>query len=226
MKITYWSDYACPYCYIGETKLKAAIEELQLDNIEIEMKAFELDPTASKEVVSTTVERFAKKYGLSEDGAEKQIEYISKLGIDSGIEFNYKETRYTNTLDAHRLTKLAYEKCNADQVESLIHDLFDAYFTKNLELSNRDLLIEIGTKNGLNKEDIENILNSNNFENKVREDEQIASLNGIHSVPFFIIDGKYAVAGAQDKDGFKKVLSKAAHEAKIQGMSCGINGCC
>ena len=114
MKITYWSDYACPYCYIGETYLKQAIADLGIgDQVEVEMKAFELDPDASKEYAGTTVDRFAKKYGLSIQGAQARIDGISQMGRDAGLDFRYAETRYTNTFDAHRLTKLAQKKDRA-----------------------------------------------------------------------------------------------------------------
>ena len=108
MNITIWSDFACPYCYIGETRLEKAIEELGMnDQVKIDYRAFELDPTASKEVVSSTPERFAMKYRLSIPEAEKQIDHISELGRELGIDFRYATTRYSNTFDAHRLMKLA-----------------------------------------------------------------------------------------------------------------------
>ena len=109
--LTIWSDFACPYCYIGETRLQNAIDELGLkDDVQVDFRAFELDPTASKEVVSSTPERFAKKYRLSLEGAKEQIEQISQLGRELGIDFNYATTQYSNTRDAHRLMKLAEDK--------------------------------------------------------------------------------------------------------------------
>ena len=123
MKITYWSDYACPYCYIGEKRLETAIEELGLgvNDIEVEMKAFELDPNASYEVVSRTDERFAVKYGLTVNAARERIEGISLLGRREGIDFKYIDTQYTNMLDAHRLTKLVASKGNKENTNKVIH---------------------------------------------------------------------------------------------------------
>lgn len=109
MKITYWSDFACPYCYIGNSRLKRAINDLNLD-VEFDIRAFELDQNAPKDVKSTTVERFAIKYGLSIEDARKQVAQISGLGRDEGIDFKYESTLYTNTRDAHRLMKLAQDK--------------------------------------------------------------------------------------------------------------------
>ena len=111
MKITYWSDYACPYCYIGEARLKKAISEVEGDkDIEVEMKAFQLDPTAGEHAVGDTQTRFAHKYGISFEDAGRQIDTISQMGIAEGLDFRYATTLFTNTMDAHRLTKLAQEK--------------------------------------------------------------------------------------------------------------------
>lgn len=230
MKITYWSDYACPYCYIGETRLEKALESLGLkDKVELEMKSFELDPGAPREYHGATVDRFAKKYGLPVEGAANQIEHISSLGRAEGIDFQYARTRYTNTLDAHRLTKFVQSKGNKAMTDQLIHDLFDAYFTKNLELTDREVLIEIGTKAGLAVEEITELLDSNLYEKEVRVDELEAQRYGVHGVPFFIIDNKYSLNGAQPQEMFEAALQRVVAEGltdlSMQGASCGIDGC-
>ena len=136
MKIEIWSDYACPFCYIGEKRLEKALAAIPDKNIEVIFKSFELDPTAPKNVTSNTVDRFAEKYGLSKTEAAERIEQISQMGRAEGIDFKYASTLYTNTFDALRLTKLAQDKGRTEIIEKL----FDAYFTKNLELSNFDVL--------------------------------------------------------------------------------------
>ena len=99
MKITIWSDYACPFCYIGEKRLEKALADYK-ENFEIEFKSFELDPTASKKVTSTTIERFAKKYSMSEEDAAAQIEQISTMGRREGIDLNMRR-RVTRILLIH-----------------------------------------------------------------------------------------------------------------------------
>ena len=94
MKIELWSDYACPFCYIGEKRLEKALAEIDGgDKVEIEFKSFELDPYASREVVSSTVDRFAAKYHLSKEEAAARIEAISRMGWSEGIDFRYVSTR-------------------------------------------------------------------------------------------------------------------------------------
>ena len=220
MKIEVWSDYACPFCYIGEKRLQRALNELGKD-IEVEFKSFELDPTASKEVISATDERFAQKYSLSLDAARKKIEQISLMGRNEGIDFKYLTTRYTNTFDALRLTKFAQEKGHNE----IIIKLFDAYFTKNLELSDHKVLKKIAVECGLDGEEVENVLNSDRYAAEVREDEREAALIGIHSVPYFIIGGKYGLSCAQPVEILKQAINEALIDENLNGMTCGANGC-
>ena len=216
MKITYWSDFACPYCYIGNTRLKRAIEELEIrDDVEFDIHAFELDQNAPKDVESTTVERFALKYGLSIEGAQKEVDNISKLGIGEGIDFKYSKILYTNTRDAHRLMKLAQDKYDSDVADRLSDLLFDAYFSKNLKLADSKVLMDISKKAGLDELDTENVLSSSLYDDEVQKDEEIALANGIHGVPFYLLDGKYSVPGALSYDDFKTVLNQIITENRM-----------
>lgn len=228
MKIELWSDYACPYCYIGERRLKKAIAAIGgQDEIEIVMRSFELDPYTSREVVSTTLERFAKKYRLSQEAARRRIEDITSLAVAEGIDFKYISTRYTNTFDAHRLTKLAESKGK----KGISEKLFAAYFTDNKELSNLALLKEIGVEVGLDAEEVEEILSTDLFAKEVREDEQMAAAYGIHGVPYFLINGEYTLSGAQPTELLQRALQellakeKTAVVENMEGEVCGPEGC-
>lgn len=216
MKITYWSDFACPYCYIENTRLKRTIKDLNLeDEIEFDIRAFELDQNAPKDVESTTVERFAIKYELSLNDAQKQVDNISKLGVEDGIDFKYASTLYTNTRDAHRLMKLAQSKNDSKLVENLSTLLFDAYFTKNLKLADENVLQNVSIEAGLKKEEIKEVLESDLFNDDVVRDEDIALSGGIHAVPFYLFDGKYSIPGALSYTDFKTVLSQIISENEI-----------
>lgn len=221
MKIEIWSDYACPFCYIGEKRLERALADVGDKNITVEFKSFELDPTASREVISSTPERFALKYGLSLEAAEERIEQISLMGRREGIDFKYSTTRYTNTFDALRLTKFAQEKGH----DEIITKLFDAYFTKNLELSDKAVLKKIAVECGLDGNEVDDVLNSARYAEAVREDERVAAMLGIHGVPYFIISGKYGLSGAQPPEVLKQAITEALTEKNLDGMTCGVDGC-
>ena len=231
MKVMYWSDYACPYCYIGETHLKKAIGNLDLTGrVEIEMLAFELDPGASRTYTGATVDRFAKKYGLSLAGAQERIDGISQMGREAGLDFRYAETRYTNTFDAHRLTKLAQQK-DAALAARLEERFYRAYFTESLELADHAVLKRIAVEEGLDEKDVDDVLNTDQYADDVRLDEREAQRNGVHAVPYFIIGNKYTIPGAMPVEAMERVLknvmdeeAKAAQE-NMMGMACGPDGC-
>ena len=229
MKITYWSDYACPYCYIGEARLKKAIADIpELKDVEIEMKAFQLDPSAGEHAAGDTQTRFAHKYGISMQEAGETIEHISQMGIAEGLDFKYATTLFTNTMDAHRLTKLAQSKNDPELAEKIIEALFKAYFTDNKELSDKELLQKIGEDAGLDAEEVKKVLSSDKYKDEVLLDEREAARYGIHAVPFFVV-GQYGISGAQSVDGMKatimKVMEESAGAVTEQGMSCGPDGC-
>jgi len=229
MKITYWSDYACPYCYIGEARLKKAIADIPgLEDVEIEMKAFQLDPSAGEHAAGDTQTRFAHKYGISMQEAGATIEHISQMGIAEGLDFKYATTLFTNTMDAHRLTKLAQSKNDPELSEKIIEALFKVYFTDNKELADKELLQKIGEDAGLDAEEVKEVLSSDKYKDKVLLDEREAARYGIHAVPFFVV-GQYGISGAQSVDGMKaaimKVMEESAGEVTEQGMSCGPDGC-
>lgn len=209
MKIEVWSDYACPFCYIGERRLNKAIELLNAQNdITVKFKSFELDPYASREVESMTIDRFADKYGMTKEDAAKHVESISEMGRAEGIDFRYATTLYTNTFDAMRVTKLAQERGHDEIVEKF----FDAYFTQNLELSNPSVIKKIAVDCGLDPVEVDEVLNSDKYAQDVRNDEREAAEYDIHSVPYFVINRKYAMSGAQSteiiRDTLKEILDK------------------
>lgn len=229
--LTIWSDFACPYCYIGETRLEKAIEQLGVkEDVVIDYRAFELDPDASKEVVSSTPERFAKKYRLSLDEAKEQIEQISSLGRELGIDFNYATTQYSNTRDAYRLMKLAEAKYDREVVGRLNELLFKAYFVENLVLSDREVLLAKALEAGMKEADVKEVLDTDKYDDEVRLDEREAMMRGVRGVPYVVFNGEFAVPGALSLDGFKMAVERAMKSVKEsepteRAHQCGPDGC-
>jgi len=228
MKITYWSDYACPYCYIAKTRLKKALERVApQESVELEMKSFELYPDAPQKVTTTTLARFARKYGLSMEQAEQRVDGISALGRAEGIDFKYATTLNTNMLDAHRLTKLAHSLGNT----ALEEILFRAYFVDNRVLADHATLRELAAEAGLPAQDVDRVLDSDEFTREVRSDEDQAAALGVHAVPFFVVDGTYAIEGCRPTSQMVAVLQEAMAiaaknaENDPHGMACGPDQC-
>lgn len=228
MQIVCFSDYACPYCYIGEKRLERAMDELGVkDKVQIKLRAFELDPTAPKTVQSDTATRFASKYRLSIADAEARIEHISQLGREEGLDFQYAKSQYTNTFDAHRLMKFALSKNNMEIAHKTNTYLFDAYFTKSLKLADAATLLAVAELAGLDVRETEQMLASGEFGEAVRKDEEEAARLGIHGVPYFIFANGLAIPGAASTEDFKKMLSENLGFGKKPWSvhSCGPDGC-
>lgn len=208
MRVTYWADFACPFCYIAKTRLAKAIEKAGIDDVRIEMRSLELYPHAPKTPTGTTLERAAAKYGISETEAARRIESVSQMGRDEGIDLRYATTRNSNTFDAHRLAKLARDKGNG-----LLEDLlYKAYFADNLVLADHEVLKRTAAEAGLGEADVDRVLASDAYAAEVRADEQEASDRGVHAVPYFTIDDTYSIAGCCPTDAFEQALRKAASQ--------------
>lgn len=229
-KITYWSDYNCPFCYIGEANLKAALKQLNLeDEVELEMKAFELDPNAPEQPRGNAVERLMEKYRMPERIALERIDRIEKMAKQSGLNYNLADAKYASSFDAHRLTQMAEDKF-PKLAEKLEENLYKAFFTENLLLSDPKVLKKIALETGLPEDEVDHLLSSDDYAETVRAQEKEAREKGIHGVPFFVI-GSEAVSGAMDPDGFAKILkAEFEDESSIpvfenKGQACGPDGC-
>ena len=233
IKISYWSDFICPYCYIAEQRMKNVMKELNIaDKFEFKLLSFELDPSAPKERKLNIVENFAKKYYMPIEQAQKTVDHINQLGKGEGIDFKYDTCRGGNTFKAHRLAKYVESKGNYENTEKMINILYDAYFTKNLLISDEKVLIDLGMQVGCSKEEIGKLFEGDDFSKEVRKDEEAGYLEGVHGVPYFMVDGKEVINGCASKEEMKEVLLKAINKTHMnkkdshpEGVYCDENGC-
>ena len=207
MRIQYWSDYACPYCYIGETNLRHALDELGVSYV-FEMKAFELNPYAKKSAGGDIVAMFAAKYQLNLEDAQKRVDSINEMARAAGLEFDYAKVFHTNTFDAHRLTKMAMEKGGTAMADQMAERLYKAYFAEGVDVGDQEVLVKLGTEAGLDAADIRAMLEGKDYSDQVSLDERQAQMNRISSVPCFIIEDTVAVPGAMPKGQFMEVIKK------------------
>ena len=214
IKISYWSDFACPFCYIGEQRMKNLMKELNImDKFEFKLLAFELDPNAPRESKLNIIEDLAKKYHMPVEKAKQTVEHMNKLGKAEGIDFKNDTVRLSNTFKAHRLAKYVESKGNYENTEKIINLLYDAYFTKNLLISDENVLIDLGMKVGCTKEELEKLMNSDQYSKEVREDEENAYSEGVNCVPYCMINGE-VINGAVSKEEMKDVLLRALNKKK------------
>ena len=206
MEIFYWSDYACPYCYIGETNLKAALAAEGLDAAVV-MRSFELSPDAPRTCPGPTRDLVAKKYGMSAEQAEASLQRINEMAADAGLHFDFGKSRFTSTFDAHRLTKLARRRDPA-MADALTERLFYDGFCRGAEMADPEELVSAATAVGLAEAEVRALLSSDDCAGEVRADEQEAHRYGVTGVPYFVINNEYAIPGALSKADMIRALRR------------------
>ncbi|GAE29960.1 DsbA family oxidoreductase [Halalkalibacter hemicellulosilyticus] len=228
MIIEMWTDFACPFCYIGKRRLEEALKQIE-EPIEVVYRSFELDPDADGQSKETIYEMLAKKYGMSLAEARANTENVKKMAAEVGLDFNFDQMVVTNTFDAHRLALYAYNKGLMQEVtERILH----AHFSEGKHIGNHSTLIQLATEVGLDQEAVSALLESEEMTELVRKDEQQATEYGIRSVPFFLINQKYAITGAQPTDTFvqsiKQILEQdqPLSQKQMDGEgTCNNDGC-
>ncbi len=226
MKVEIWSDIMCPFCYIGKRNFEAALNEFDAKNeIEIEWKSFQLDPTIPKmfEKKVSTYEYLAERKGMPVERSKEMHDNIVETARKVGLTYNFEKAVVANSFDAHKLIQLAKTKGLGDAAEE---SLFKAYFTDGKDMSDHSTLIQLGKEIGLNEEEIIAALVSEEFEAKVNFDVSEGSQLGVTGVPFFVFDRKYAVSGAQPIETFLNALKQSHAESKNEGATCVPGGGC
>jgi predicted DsbA family dithiol-disulfide isomerase len=214
MKIEIWSDVMCPFCYIGKRNFEAAMAQFpDRENIEVEWKSFLLDPTIPEvpQHQENIYQFVAARKGVSYEQSVSMHQQVAKMAKAAGLDYNFDKMLVTNSLKAHRLIQMAKTKGLGEKAEER---LFYAYFTEGKDLSDDAVLTELGDAIGLANADVKEALTNPIFKNKVEADGAEASRLGARGVPFFVIDRKYAIAGAQPGSEMLNVLQTAYVEWK------------
>ncbi len=233
MRIEVWTDVVCPFCYIGKRELQTALAGFEhSDEVDVVWRAFQLDPDAPAEGQDTTGLLMAK-YQMSSAQVAAQNEQLAARAAEVGLTYNWRQSKSANTLDAHRLVKLADSEGLAEQATER---LMQAYFTDGLVVSDHDVLVRIGTEVGLAADRVRDLLDGVEFAEEVHTDQSQASQYGIQGVPFFLIDGQWAVSGAHPAELFQQALDQVWDETHRPqfitlgdvsggGGGCGCGGC-
>ena len=206
MKVEIWSDVMCPFCYIGKRKFENALQNfLQKDQVEIEWKSFQLNPSMKTDPSKNINEYLAEHKGISIAQAKQMNDRVTAMANEVGLRYDLDKAIVTNSFDAHRLSHFAKKHGVQNAVEEL---LFKAYFTEGKNTADHNTLTAIAVEAGLNAEEVRAMLLSNEFADDVNNDIYEAQQVGARGVPFFVFDDRYAVSGAQPSQLFLDVLQK------------------
>lgn len=210
IKIDIWSDIACPWCYIGKRRLETALADFAADAdaspVEVRYHSYELDPTSPVDYPGNHAEYLARHLGASRQQVKQMDRQITDLAAAEGLDYHLDDIKVTNTAKAHELIHFATAQGKGSEMKER---LLKAYFSDGRHVGHVPDLADLAAEIGLDRAEAEAALRSGQFTQAVANDKAQAGAYGIRGVPFFVIDGKYGLSGAQEADLFLQALQQA-----------------
>ncbi|WP_425459450.1 DsbA family oxidoreductase [Gordonia oryzae] len=205
-----WSDIACPWCYIGKRKFEAGLSESGLaDRVTVTYHSFELAPDTPVDFDGTEVDFLVGHKGIARDHVAQMLAHVTAIAADEGLTYDFDALQHTNTVKAHEL--LHFAKAHGRQLD-MVERLFRAYFTEGRHVGRATDLADLAGEIGLARDDALQALTDGTFAGSVAADIAQARAYGISGVPFFVIDGRYGLSGAQAPETFADALRTVARE--------------
>lgn len=232
MDVKIWSDVRCPFCYIGKKKFEMALEKFPHKNdVNVIWQSFELDPRLETNADVNAIGHLAEIKGISMQQAGDMHNHVINVAKEVGLEFNFDQSIVANSFNAHRLIQFAKSHGKGNEVEEA---LFKAHFTEGKNIDDSETLVQIGVAIGLDEEEVREVLVFDAFSAEVKNDERQAQSLGINGVPFFVLNNKYAISGAQSPDTFLQALEQSWKDFEKEkqpliitaGESCSVDGTC
>lgn len=232
MKIEIWSDVACPWCFIGKRRFETALNGFaHKDSVEVTWRSYQLDPTLPEHYDGTELEYLVERKGMDKEQLLGMLGHVTEAAQGEGLNFKFENVVVANSFNAHQLLHLAKSQGVGDVVKEA---LLSGHFEHGVDIGNRDALVKIGTDAGLSAVEINEALDTDKYAENVRHDISEARAIGVQGVPFFVLDRKYGISGAQPAEVFSQALEQAWQEANPLTMvaatggdaeACGPDGC-
>ncbi|GAB3714274.1 DsbA family oxidoreductase [Spirosoma flavus] len=214
MEVEIWSDVMCPFCYIGKRKFEAGLAQFaHNEDVTVTWKSFQLNPGMKTDPTRNVNQYLADIKGWSLEQAEQMNDRVTDMAREVGLDYHFDQAIVANSWDAHRFIQLAKKHGLGDAAEER---LFRAYFTEGKNTADHATLVELGSEIGLATSEIEAMLVSDDYTDAVRHDLYEAQQLGVRGVPFFVINRRYAVSGAQAPETFQGALETAWAEWEQQ----------
>ena len=212
MRIEIWSDVVCPWCYIGKRRLERALGEFEhADEVEVTWRSFQLNPDAPATAVPT-LDYLAQRFGPQAQGMTARI---AEMGRGEGLTLDFASSLTVNTLEAHRLLHLAADLGIGDAAKER---LLRAHFSEGADLSDHETLTRLLVEAGAGQARVREVLAGTEYADAVQADIDMARRLGANGVPFFVIDRKYGISGAQAAETFLHAL-RTAYAAEKAGAA-------
>lgn len=245
MKVQVFSDVACPWCYIGKRRFERALAAFeQRERIEVEWRSYQLDPTVPEHDPRSEARYLAETKGMPEEQVRQMLAHVIEQAAGEGLDYDFDAAVVANSWKAHRLIQRA-KAVSAEVTDAVEERLFSAHFERGQNIGEETQLTEIGASAGLTEQQVHEALTEPRWDERVRQDINDARGLGVTGVPFFVLDGKYGISGAQPTELFEQALRQAwtehqplrmvspvgdhadggAAEAQLNGPACGPDGC-
>jgi len=230
MKIEIWSDVACPWCFIGKRRFEAALASFpHRDAVDVTWRSYQLDPALPEHYDGTELEYLSSRKGMPAQQVSQMFDHVARQAKGEGLDYHFENVVVANSFTAHRLIHLAAAHGKQDAAkERLLSD----HFEHGKDIGSRGYLSSLGTDLGLPAGEVEELFTTDKYTDEVRFDFQEARALGISGVPFFVIDRKFGLSGAQPTETFTAALNQAWQEANplvlvnsTDAEACGPDGC-
>lgn len=213
LKIDIWSDIACPWCFVGKHRLAAGLEAFAVTDaavpVEIEYHSFELAPDTPEDFDGSEIDFLAHHKGMPLAQVEQMLGQMTEMAAAEGIEFRFDQLRHTKTLRAH---ELLHHAKTAGLQQEMLERLFAAYFTEGEHVAKPETLARLAAEVGLDADDVTAALADGRHADAVAADIAQARQIGVTGVPFYVVDGRYGVSGAQAPEVFTQILQQVVAE--------------
>ena len=211
MKVEIWSDVVCPWCYIGKRRFERALAAFdRADEVEVEWRSFQLNPEQPRGARTTHDEYLASKLRMPIDQVHELNERVVSLASAEGLAYDFDRYQVINTLDAHRVAHLGASLGLGDAVQERF---LRGQLCEGEVLDDPDTLARLGAEVGIPESDTREVLAGDSFAAEVSADIDEARALGINGVPFFVLDRRYGISGAQSSEVFLQALEQASREA-------------
>ncbi|MBO1269213.1 DsbA family oxidoreductase [Arthrobacter cavernae] len=230
MKIEIWSDVACPWCYIGKRRFETALADFpHKDSVEVQWRSYQLDPSLPEHYDGTELDYLSTRKGMAPAQVSQMFDHVAQQGKGEGLNYRFDNVVVANSFTAHRLIHLAAAFGLQDEAkERLLSD----HFEHGKDIGSQEYLTSLGTELGLDAVELGELFTTDKYADAVRKDIAEARAIGVTGVPFFVIDRKYGISGAQPAELFAQALDQAWQETNplvtvgsSDAEACGPDGC-
>jgi predicted DsbA family dithiol-disulfide isomerase len=219
MRIDIWSDIACPWCYLGLTRLRKALERFEhADQVEVVLHSFQLDPSLPEVFEGSEADYLAASKGIDHATVRRMTARVSDAAADDGLRYDFESLVVANSRRAHRLLQHA-KRVSETIAWNLELTLFHSHFTDGGNVGDPDTLVRLAAGAGLDAEAARSAIDDPELDAAVTADVLSANELGIQGVPFFVLAEKYGISGAQPLELFEGALRQVWDELQPQAVS-------